>query len=104
MQELEDLSSPIGAFIRDRCVIGPTEEVEMGRLFDAWKDWCTDQGRDRAGTRQVFGRDLRAAVPRIQGSNIRGGAGRKWHYQGVSLADQAGSPPADTFPFAPGEK
>ncbi len=85
MVELEDLSSPIGAFNRDRCIIGPAEEVEASYLFEAWKTWCTDQGRDRPGTRQMFGRDLRAAVPHIKTSNIRENAGRKRLYHGIGL-------------------
>lgn len=85
MLELEDLSSPIGAFIRDRCIIGPAEEVEAGYLFETWKTWCADQGRDRPGTRQMFGRDLRAAVPHIKTTNIREGDGRKRLYQGIGL-------------------
>ena len=85
MLELEDLSSPIGAFIRDRCIIGPTEEVEVAYLFEIWTQWCTEQNRDRKGTRQMFGRDLRAAVPHIKTSNIREGIGRKRLYQGIGL-------------------
>ena len=62
MRELEDLGSPIGAFIHDMCIIVPGEEVVCADLFDAWKDWCKEHGREHSGTSQSFGRDLRAAV------------------------------------------
>ena len=64
IQQLEDLSSPIGAFIRDMCVIGP-HEVEVDRLWGAWKNWCESDNR-HPGTKAVFGRNLRAAVPGVK--------------------------------------
>ena len=66
VQELEDLGSPVGAFVRDCCVIGPGREVQVKTMFEAWTDWCKDQGRDQPGTAAVFGRNLRAAVPGIK--------------------------------------
>src|SRR5215471_17501725 len=66
VQELEDLSSPIASFIRDRCRVGPECTVEINRLFEAWTDWCRTQGRDHPGTAQSFGRDLRAALPELK--------------------------------------
>lgn len=35
VQQLEDLGSPIGAFLRERCVIAAGHSVGVGRLFDA---------------------------------------------------------------------
>jgi putative DNA primase/helicase len=64
-QALEDLSSPIGAFIRQRCEVAPGRTVECNKLFDGWRTWCQDNNRDNIGTVQVFGRDLNAALPHI---------------------------------------
>lgn len=66
LKELEDLSSPIGAFIRDRCNCGPTKTVGVDSIFEAWGKWCKEQGRDRSGTKATFGKDLRAAAPWIK--------------------------------------
>jgi hypothetical protein len=33
---LEDLGSPIGEFIRERCVVGAGERVAKDLLYDAW--------------------------------------------------------------------
>jgi putative DNA primase/helicase len=65
IQDLEDLASPVGAFVRDRCQVAPGHEVSVKTLFSEWKSWCDEQGRDRPGTAATFGRDLRAVVPTI---------------------------------------
>ena len=62
-RELEDLGSPVGAFLRDRCLIDPRRRVECNKLFLGWATWCQDNHRDFPGTTQMFARDLRAAVP-----------------------------------------
>jgi putative DNA primase/helicase len=63
IEQLEDLGSPIGAFLRQCCTIYPGAMVPPAALYEAWCGWCTDQGRDHPGTVQSFGRDLSAAVP-----------------------------------------
>lgn len=85
MRELEDLGSPIGAFIRDRCVIAPGEEVALADLFETWKTWCKDHGREHPGTSQSLGRDLRAAVAGLKMIQPRTDAGRVRKYLGISL-------------------
>jgi putative DNA primase/helicase len=86
VRELEDLASPIGAFIRERCVIEPGKTIEVTRLFEAWCEWCKSQGRDHPGTTQSFGRDLRAAFPRLKLSQPRVEASRLRLYEGISLS------------------
>jgi putative DNA primase/helicase len=85
IQELADLSSPMGAFIRDRCHKDPAAEVECSRLFEEWKDWCNEQGRDHPGTAQTFGRDLRAAFPGLKIVQPREGDTRVRKYIGITL-------------------
>jgi len=83
---LEDLSSPVAAFVRDCCVVNPALEVARDELYRAWRRWCDDQGRDKPGTAAVFGRDLRAAVPGLGDRRLRDGQQRHRHYQGIDLA------------------
>ena len=85
IQELEDLGSPIGAFIRERCTIAAGSTVRCEALFEAWKTWCKTQGRDSVGTAQTFGRDLRAAVPSLKVSRPRGNDNRSRSYEGICL-------------------
>jgi len=84
--ELEDLASPVGAFVRDCCVVGPGNCVEAGRLYEAWKQFCQSMGRDHPGTAQTFGRDLRAAVPGIATRQARDSGTRVRLIEGIALA------------------
>jgi putative DNA primase/helicase len=84
IRELEDLASPMSAFLRDRCVVGRDLRVSVDELWAAWKGWCDDQSLHH-GTKQTFGRDLRAAVPWLHVSRPREGA-HKRTYIGVGLA------------------
>ncbi len=88
VDQLEDLSSPIGAFVRERCEIGAAYSVSVGDVFNAWTGWCMTQGREHAGTAQSFGRDLRAAVPGLKTARPREGGDRIREYQGLRLAPQ----------------
>jgi len=92
IEELEELGSPISAFIKARCVVSPGTHAPANDVFVAWRDWCEANGRREAGTAQSFGRDLRAAVPglrlarpRIEGSQVR-------CYEGIRLLGEGSSP------------
>ena len=85
-QEMEDLGSPVGAFLRERCIIGAGRAVECSRLFDAWVAWCRENNREHPGTVQGFGRDLRSVVPDLSVPNPRNSDGsRTRFYQGLDL-------------------
>jgi putative DNA primase/helicase len=85
LQQLEDVSSPIGAFVRDRCVRGSDATVGVDDFWTAWKTWCEEENR-HPGTKAVFGRDLRAAVPTLRRSRSGGGS-RTYIYSGIRLRD-----------------
>jgi putative DNA primase/helicase len=82
VQDMEDLSSPVGAVVRDECIVEPGLRIDAGDLYQAWERWCERDGRDRATTRQRFGRDLAAAVP---GVICRRGTNNVRFYMGISL-------------------
>ena len=102
---LQDLVSPVAAFVRDRCERGVGHEVAVADLFAAWREWCEENGH-RAGNVQTFGRDLRAVIPTIRISKPRVDGGRERHFQGVELsadnngADRGPSRPTDSDPGA----
>ena len=87
IKELCDLASPVGAFIRDWCVINSHLCVECEVLYEAWVRWCGEQHRDHPGTIQTFGRDLRAVVPDLNITQLRDPktGKRLRYYQGVAL-------------------
>lgn len=79
---LQDMVSPLSAFVRERCDRGG--EVPVADLFAAWKAWC-EENNHKPGTRQTFGRDLRAVVPLLRQTQPRDGETRERRYVGISL-------------------
>lgn len=85
IEELEDLGSPISAFVKDRCAVEPGARVACDDLFSAWQTWCVDNGRREAGTSQSFGRDLRAAMSGLRTTQPRFAGRQVRHYEGIAL-------------------
>ena len=86
VEQLEELASPISAFVRECCDIGAAHSVASDSLFVAWQFWCKEQGRDHPGTKQSFGRDLKAAHPGLKVMQPREeGRQLRRHYQGIRL-------------------
>lgn len=84
MQDLEELGSPIKAFVRERCVVEPSARVAVDVLFASWRDWQGESAGPTAVTKQRFGRDLASVCSRISRRRTTGG---KPFYEGVRLAD-----------------
>jgi putative DNA primase/helicase len=84
--ELADLASPVGAFVRERCQVGPGCQIERSALFDAWKRWCEEQGREHPGDSATFGRNLRAVFPALGDAQPRTDTGDRVRvYEGICL-------------------
>jgi putative DNA primase/helicase len=83
--QLEDLTSPIGEFLREYCEIGPDRQVVKAELYERWKWWCEGAGRQHPGDLATFGRNLMAAVPTARQSQPRDGAKRVPTYRGIGL-------------------
>jgi hypothetical protein len=86
--QLEDLASPISAFLRERCELDdPNKTVLVETLWGAWKLWCEDNNRS-IGTKAVFGRNLAAACPTVRKVRPWKEEGpRPFEYQGLALQD-----------------
>src|SRR5262249_11111154 len=76
VEDLEMLASPIKAFIKDRCHVGPGLTVSVELLFQTWRTWCDAVGRKESGTKQTFGRDLKAVIPSLRITRPRDGDDR----------------------------
>ena len=85
VEELNDLASPIAAFVREWCAVRPGLSVPVVDLFEAWQLWCREQGNEHAGTQQVFGRDLRASVAGLGIIRRKESGARFRDYEGISL-------------------
>jgi P4 family phage/plasmid primase-like protien len=88
VEALEELASPIKAFVRDRCVVGKGCSVERKDLYTAWKQWCEENGRREPGDVSTFGRNLRAAFPTIESTQPRVDGTRPRLYVGLRLEDR----------------
>lgn len=69
--DLVDQTSPIRAFVQEHCVVSEHAQADRDELFKAWKTWCEAQGRDHAGTKVSFGRQISAAFPGVKRSQPR---------------------------------
>lgn len=85
LSALSDLASPVGAFVQQRCVVGPACVAAVDDIYTAWKDWCVAEGQREPGTSQVFGRDLLSLVPGLKRTQPRHGAVRYRAYEGIGL-------------------
>ncbi|MFE7036361.1 phage/plasmid primase, P4 family [Streptomyces sp. NPDC057621] len=82
---MQDTASPTSAFVRERCATGPTCSVPVDALWTVWREWAEDNGV-RAGTKQVFGRNLLSVVPQLNRTRPRDAYGQQVAtYSGITL-------------------
>ena len=90
LRVMEDLASPIRAFLREECAVEVGGTVPVRELYEKWRQWCADHGRDQPGTEQTFGRDIAAAVPAVAVRRLREQSGGRYRaYDGVRLKTAA---------------
>jgi len=89
LRTLEDLASPVGAFVRDCCETKADRSVEIDVLYRAFSWWAESNGHVRSA-KQVFGRDLRAVMAgRLKVAQPGAGDNRQRHYEGIDLTKDA---------------
>jgi len=102
--QMRDLASPVGAFVREKCVLGSDEEVDVDTLYDAYKSWCEVCEYPKS-PKAHFGRDLRAACPSIRKTRPRDPKDKRRHlYRGIRLRtekDEAEEAKAEAEPELP---
>jgi len=83
--QMENIASPVGDFIRERCMEDPGFWVPSESLYGAWVRWCETKNY-KPTSEPVFGRDLQAAVPSvIRGQKRREDGSRYYIYKGIEL-------------------
>ncbi|MCZ4602525.1 phage/plasmid primase, P4 family [Streptomyces sp. Lzd4kr] len=83
---MQDTASPTSAFIRERCTTGPACSVPVDALWTAWREWAEDNNV-RAGTKQVFGRNLLSVIPQLNRTRPRSESGERLAvYTGIALS------------------
>jgi putative DNA primase/helicase len=91
MDEIETLGSPIRAFLRDRCDVGPKKEVDAETLYHVYLSWA-EANRQKTPNKEWWARELRAAVPGLKSyrphkKNDAKGDKRELRYRGVGLRE-----------------
>jgi putative DNA primase/helicase len=84
LDAMEALASPITAFINECCIVAPDRSVPINTLYGRFKSWCEEHGR-RPETEQVFGRNIRAALPTLECQQKRSCGTRQRIYIGLDL-------------------
>jgi putative DNA primase/helicase len=105
-EEFQDLSSPIGAFVRERCDVGPQYSVDRDVAFHAWELWCEENRRYSPGDKISFGRLLRSVIPGLTSMRPRVNSEKRIRiHQGVRIKPgrQPGPREPDPGRPAPGE-
>ncbi len=82
---MDELASPIAAFLRDRCIIEPAGVCSVAALYESWRSWCLEHGRTAIGDGHSFGRDVHAAIPGLTTIRPRSPTGRVRQYVGIRL-------------------
>ena len=85
IEALEALASPHKVFVDEMCEWKVGAEVGCDALYSAWRQWCQNNGREHAGTKQRFARDLRTACSNLGKPVRRGTDERVRVYLGLKL-------------------
>lgn len=88
IEMVQGLGSPVGVFVKEYCEVGESYWIYTNDLFEAWKEWCLDQGKDSAGIKETFGRNLRAALPRVKSKQRKEKGNIRWVYSGIRLRSE----------------
>ena len=92
LEEMTDLSSPVGAFLKECCLIGPEHQTAKAEIYTRFKRWCETKGVKNTPTESTFGRDLLSACPTLRTRRPREGESRQRVYQGIAVVPE---PPGD---------
>lgn len=87
LDQMEEMASPVLAFVRERCDVTSDGQIEKAQLFNAWKSWSEVRGL-KAGADSTFARNLMAAVPSVDSARPRDDTGKRVNvYTGIKLKE-----------------
>lgn len=86
-------TAPIVAFGQDRCELGTTDEhsVSIDVLWNAWTGWAKANGH-HPGSKEGFGKRLRAANPSIYRRRVARGEKQQYEYTGLRILPEGELP------------
>jgi putative DNA primase/helicase len=87
-QQMEDITSPVGEFVRTCCQLDPAFVISIDEIYEAWKRWCETTGRKNVGARQMLGRDLLACLPKLRTVQRRDANQERFRgYEGIRVRE-----------------
>ena len=86
IEEILELGSPVAAFVRQFCILGPEKRVDKRMLFAKWKEY-RKEADERAGSLEHFARDLYAATNSKVRSVRETEGERSYSFAGIALRD-----------------
>lgn len=86
--ELEDLASPVGCFLRERCRVSPELSIKRSTLHEGYAEFCKEMGRKHVLDDAAFGRDLQSLIPTLRTERPKIFGKRERHYGGLTLQDE----------------
>jgi putative DNA primase/helicase len=87
VEEMEELASPVGMFVKECCTVGPGRQIPVPELFARWRSWCEEKNRDQVGDQSSFGRNLRSVIPTLETKPARKDGKYLRFFEGVNLAE-----------------
>jgi len=115
VQAMDRLASPIKAFLDEECEMGADLSVAKDDLYRRFKHWAEDADYTWRGSKELFGKNLQAAVGQhIRETRPNVGGKRQWAWAGIGLRPgpgcggrsglgQGDDQPADDGLFARGD-
>jgi putative DNA primase/helicase len=91
VQQFEDLSSPISAFLGEECELGAEFGVDCLAAYNRWQEWCAERGNE-PGDEASFGKDMRSVIPGLERKQHRVSGKVVGYYPGFRLRNDAPSP------------
>lgn len=88
MQVLQDLVSPMGAFVKEACVLGADKDgqphtVVVDDIYRHWNAWAVENGHTVSSSKAKFSSDIRSVVPTLKNYRPAGQA-RQWKGIGMN--------------------
>lgn len=84
IRNMEDLASPVMAFVRDWCDLDDAHSIRTDQLYGPYVTWCGNQNHNPTSS-NVFGANLAAAFPEIKKVRRRAEGKQVWNYAGIEL-------------------
>lgn len=85
LEDLKNANSPVREFVNTECQLSAYYSTTTQELYQAWRVWCHENGRDLPGQMSSFIAKLRAAYPALDKSRPRVDGVQVPHYQGIRL-------------------